>query len=293
VPSTLWNGSEFAISWYDLMPGNSEIYFTRVDEAGSQIGGNVRVTNNSSSSAVPHLAWTGTEYGVTWYDLRQNNWEIFFARLDAAGAKIGSDIRVSNNNSLSEYPVVAWDGAEYGIFWQDQRDGNYEIYFSAVKCCGNDVDSDGWGACDDCDDRIDYINPGETEVCDGMDNNCDTVIDEGFPTPGLSSGLLIGIDKQTFSWDGEPVADRYDVVKGDLIALRSSNGNFNASLLDCLENDSGDTSAPDGLDPGSGAGWYYLVRAVADCKEGSYDSGQPSQIGLRDDEIDASLNSCP
>jgi hypothetical protein len=31
----------------------------------------------------------------------------------------------------------------------------------------------------DCDDTEPAANPGETEVCDGIDNNCDGTIDEG------------------------------------------------------------------------------------------------------------------
>lgn len=62
-----------------------------------------------------------------------------------------------------------------------------------------DADSDGYGdannfiyACsaqtgyvsnfDDCDDTNPAVHPGATEVCDGVDNDCDNSIDEGVPT---------------------------------------------------------------------------------------------------------------
>jgi len=45
----------------------------------------------------------------------------------------------------------------------------------------NDADNDGVSTCDgDCDDSDASINPGATEVCDGVDNDCDGAIDEGF-----------------------------------------------------------------------------------------------------------------
>lgn len=42
-----------------------------------------------------------------------------------------------------------------------------------------DEDRDGFNACDnDCDDRNASVNPGATEVCDMIDNDCDRAVDE-------------------------------------------------------------------------------------------------------------------
>ncbi|MAA80315.1 MAG: hypothetical protein CL916_13760, partial [Deltaproteobacteria bacterium] len=42
-----------------------------------------------------------------------------------------------------------------------------------------DFDGDGYFSDEDCDDSSNVTNPGAVEICDGADNNCDGVIDEG------------------------------------------------------------------------------------------------------------------
>ncbi|MCA9773411.1 MAG: thrombospondin type 3 repeat-containing protein, partial [Myxococcales bacterium] len=67
----------------------------------------------------------------------------------------------------------------------DQADGDSDGIGDACDPCpgfpGGDADGDGYFACaDDCDDTNPDVHPGATEVCNGIDDNCDTVTDEGF-----------------------------------------------------------------------------------------------------------------
>jgi hypothetical protein len=43
----------------------------------------------------------------------------------------------------------------------------------------DDADADGWVACEDCDDTDGDVHPDAPEECNGVDDNCDGLVDEG------------------------------------------------------------------------------------------------------------------
>ncbi len=94
------------------------------------------------------------------------------------------------------------------------------------------------------------------------------------------------------SWEVEPHATGYDLVRGSLATLRSSRGDFAAATDACLANDTAvswyddDTPAPEG-------GSWYLVRAISAAGVGSYDDGSPAEAASRDPGIASSGVACP
>jgi len=138
-PRIAWTGSLYGVTWQDKRDGNNEIYFARFDAAFNRIGDETRVTNAAGGSSSPSLAWTGSGFGIAWYDDRDGNSEIYFARLDASGAKIGGDVRVTNAAGTSRLPRIAWSGLDYGLLWSDQRDGTWESWYARVDATGTVV----------------------------------------------------------------------------------------------------------------------------------------------------------
>jgi len=77
-------------------------------------------------------------------------------------------------------------------------------------------------------------------------------------------------------------APAYDVVRGDLAILHASRGDFTAATQACLGNDLTGTSLDVADGPLVGSAIWYLVRPVNCGGHGTYDSGDPGQVGSRD-----------
>ncbi|MBN2352266.1 MAG: hypothetical protein JXD23_06830 [Spirochaetales bacterium] len=138
-PAIVWTGQEYGIAWEDPRDGNVEIYFARLDAVGTKLGSETRVSTGTGDSTGVSIAWSGTEYGLTWTDRRHGGYEIYFARLSASGELQGAELRVTNNATYSTSSCIAWTGTEYGLVWNEaETDGTPDtnIYFTRIDALG-------------------------------------------------------------------------------------------------------------------------------------------------------------
>ena len=83
-----------------------------------------------------------------------------------------------------------------------------------------DADADGYAATEDCDDAASDVNPGATERCDGVDNDCDGQVDLGVMS----------------RWYPDEDGDGFGAATGAVDACDAPAG-FVASATDCDDGD--------------------------------------------------------
>ena len=84
--------------------------------------------------------WTGQEYGVAWWvrtnPLDTSEHAIEFARLAADGTRIGNILSVVVGHPANG-PTLAWTGSEFGLAWNEKRNGVWSIYFRRIAADGS------------------------------------------------------------------------------------------------------------------------------------------------------------
>jgi hypothetical protein len=99
-----------------------------------------------------------------------------------------------------------------------------------------------------------------------------------------------GPDELTWNAPGGAIA--FDLLRGDLGALRGSGGDFTVAVDECLGDNLSGPPLVHSEDPRPGEGFWYLMRRITSSGNASYDSCSPAQLGGRDAEIAQSGLDC-
>ncbi len=157
-------------------------------------GGSLHVTCNDNLFAIPlnqeYASVTSTDFEAATYD-----------RLNIAPS-VGL-VFLQKANQGSDYCD--------GPFWGDAK-----FHITAIDRTPLDItdqDGDGYYTPGDCNDNDAGINPGEAEICDGIDNNCNTLPDDfcvpdngGEPDPDAfdASNVSAGMFNETYPATADP-----------------------------------------------------------------------------------------
>jgi hypothetical protein len=138
------NANSYAV-WQDARHGgtyNNRIYFSRSTDGGVTWSPNVSVTTDIPTTTVtnqlaPRIAFDNAsgQVWVVWQDNRRGHYDIYSSNSSDGGVTWAPSVRVNDDavnpgaNKLHPSLVIS-DGGHIYVAWQDQRNGNDDVYFS-------------------------------------------------------------------------------------------------------------------------------------------------------------------
>lgn len=145
-PAITTDGANIYIAWNDNRNGNQDSYLIKFDSSGNELwegDKKIDVTSQSADQIVPALnaaTSTGDSY-IAFQDNRSGNWDIYAHRYDTNGNAIwAQEIKINTDSANADQynPAIGLD-ADNNIYisWQDNREGNYNIYLHKFDPDGN------------------------------------------------------------------------------------------------------------------------------------------------------------
>ena len=116
--------------WQDSRIG-WDVYGKGSLDGGLTWGNDIRLSDNQYNQFRPSIIASGSIVHVTWMDVRDGNWEIYYKRSIDRGTTWETDERLTNSDGDSFYPSVTVNDTAVDVLWQDARDGNFEMYYKS------------------------------------------------------------------------------------------------------------------------------------------------------------------
>lgn len=144
-PEISFNGTHYLAVWQDERTGSKDIWGTRITTDGIPLDtSGIHISNGVDDEWRPDLDFDGTNWYVTWHDLRHGNADLYGARVTTAGTVLdpaGNPISVA-----SEYQGcvdICFGAGNYFLTWHDARTGFFDVRGARMQPSGTVIDPHG------------------------------------------------------------------------------------------------------------------------------------------------------
>jgi hypothetical protein len=119
--------------WSEWLESLWQIVFRKSTDDGVTWEPLVQLTSSEEGALSPQLTCSGGHLWLVWTDFASGRGETYWMESTDGGESWSSETPLSTGDSLSLHPALALIGDEPFVAWQDNRDGNWEIYLSSIS----------------------------------------------------------------------------------------------------------------------------------------------------------------
>ena len=118
--------------WSEQVDEKWQILFRKSTDGGDTWLTAEQLTNSAEGALSPRLACSGQHLWIVWTDYESGRGEIFWKESTDGGDTWSTEAALSAGTMLSINPAIDVADGQAFVAWQDNRDGNWEIYLRPV-----------------------------------------------------------------------------------------------------------------------------------------------------------------
>jgi hypothetical protein len=143
TPALAYNGTNYLVLWQDQGTGTRDVYGARVSSQGVVLDPDGFVVSAAPGTQQrPAATSDGDNFLVVWSDSRNAAYNVYAARVTAAGTVLDTaGILLFPAAGPQTTPSVEYDSTNFLVVWQDERNGEQDIYGARVTPEGTILDT--------------------------------------------------------------------------------------------------------------------------------------------------------
>jgi len=145
VAAAGFDGTNYLVAWSDLRTGDFDVYGTRISPRGEVLDpAGIAIARIDQIQLYPDIAWNGENWLVVYHDWRNHEYDIYGTRVASDGTVLDpNSIAISRADRNQYHPVVASDGSNCFVTWDDTRGGSSRIHGARISPEGVVLDTNG------------------------------------------------------------------------------------------------------------------------------------------------------
>jgi hypothetical protein len=146
VPAVARGTRDFLVVWEEGRSRDRDVRGARVRADGVVMDPTgILISGASWEQCAPEVASDGNDFLVVWQDWRNNDYDIYCARVSHSGTLLDTaGIAVCTADGWQITPTVAGNGTDYLVLWQSRTTSDYDLYGARISPQGVVLDPEGF-----------------------------------------------------------------------------------------------------------------------------------------------------
>jgi hypothetical protein len=142
-PGIVWSGSQWLVAWVHRPEAGGQVLVSAIQPSPVLISDPIIIAETGGHMSSLDIIEADGQVAIAHDTFISPNNAMVFQLLEGDGTPIGTPLTVDLEGTHMTLPSLAWNGTQWGLVWQDEREGFDEtgIYYASINADGTAVET--------------------------------------------------------------------------------------------------------------------------------------------------------